>query len=172
MFRKINIALFSIFSLFFLIGLYKLFISEELFPYLISEFFVALGFFSYLSIIAIQKSLKKRELTLISSVGIFTSIALVLSYFYPDFLKLTWNFTFAFVMGIIFYSLAINFRMKSNWFERISHYSLILTEALIVSALLFKLSNSNIHNVIFFSLMISTFMSIIALGMRFVKKNQ
>lgn len=172
MLRIINATILILTSAVLLFGLYKVIISTEFFPYLLIDFFLLLVAIMYFALFSARKELSSSHYTILSAISGFGLISLIISYFQPEYLKMSWNFSFSLVFLVIFWSLTSITKQDRNLLEKISKYLILLSGTFIIVLLLFKISNHSMHLVAVYGLLISTISLLVALGMRMIKKDQ
>lgn len=172
MLKKINASILIVTTACLLFGLYKVLISTEFFPYLLIDFFLFLIVIMYFSLFSARKELSLLHYRILSVLSIIGLISFVISYFQPDYLKSSWNFSFALVFIVIFWSLQSLTKKGRNILERMAKYLIVISGAYISVLLLFKVSSHALHLGAIYGLLLSTITLLVSLGMRMVKRDQ
>lgn len=152
--HKINIGfLFSLVGFLFFC-LYKLFVSEEIYPYTILLFISILSIGIYFPIYLLRY-VERRVYNILSFFGLFNIIILFLDYFFPILLRNTWNFSFAFILFFIFYGLITLIKKMETIITTLTYWSTVITGFLISSALVLKLTSTIFYSIATYSFLIS-----------------
>lgn len=166
MLQKINSWILIALTVFFGFCLYKLIISNQLYPFALLLFFTLLSIGMYFSINLLKKINPKIYLA-ISLFSFINCIILFADYIYPEILKSTWNYSLSLVFFIILYALLVHIKKTKGKLSLITYWITLFSGILIELILLMKTSNSFIHSLVFYLFLISSILILTLSSMRF-----
>lgn len=165
MLKKFNFGILIGLLGFFLFGLYKLFVSNSLYPYALLVIFTLLSIAMYFSLSRLTKT-DTVTYKVLSILSLFNSILLFADYLFPNLLKLTWNYSFCLVVFMLFYAVLDQLTKAKGKFNQFTYWTTVLTGILIEITLLFKISEEMYHSIVLFAFFINTLMIIISFLMQ------
>lgn len=170
MFQKVNKVIVFILAAILLFCAYKLVVPNEIQPYAILGFAAFLSFGIYFGLVT-SSSIPKKYYTAFSVLAFLNILVLVADYFYPEFLKTTWNYSFALLFLLLFSTLLFKLKKHSGSFAKFVFYLILVAGILIEIALIFKVSTANFYTGLYYLLILVSASTLLLLGME-IKRNK
>ena len=98
-------------------------------------------------------------------------LVLLADFFYPEFLKTTWNYSFALLFLLLFSTLLFKIKAYDGRLAKLSFYLLLATGILIEIALIFKISTANFYTGLYYSLVMASASALMVFGKE-IKRNK
>ena len=170
MFQKVNKVIVFILAAILLFCAYKLVVPNEIQPYAILGFAVFLSFGIYFGLVT-SSSIPKKYYTAFSVLAFLNILVLVADYFYPEFLKTTWNYSFALLFLLLFSTLLFKLKKHSGSFAKFVFYLILVAGILIEIALIFKISTANFYTGLYYLLILVSASTLLLFGLE-IKRNK
>lgn len=170
MFQKVNKIIVFILAAILLFCAYKLVVPNEIQPYAILGFAAFLSFGIYFGLVT-SSSIPKKYYTAFSVLAFLNILVLLADYFYPEFLKTTWNYSFALLFLLLFSSLLFKLKKHSGRLAKFVFYLILVTGILIVITLIFKISTANFHTALYYLLLAASASTLLLFGLE-IKRNK
>lgn len=170
MFQKVNKVIVFILAAILVFCAYKLVVPNEIQPYAILGFAAFLSFGIYFGLVT-SSSIPKKYYTAFSVLAFLNILVLVADYFYPEFLKTTWNYSFALLFLLLFSTLLFKLKKHSGSFAKFVFYLILVAGILIEIALIFKVSTANFYTGLYYLLILVSASTLLLLGME-IKRNK
>lgn len=170
MFQKVNKVIVFILAAILVFCAYKLVVPNEIQPYAILGFAAFLSFGIYFGLVT-SSSIPKKYYTAFSVLAFLNILVLVADYFYPEFLKTTWNYSFALLFLLLFSTLLFKLKKHSGSFAKFVFYLILVAGILIEIALIFKISTANFYTGLYYLLILVSASTLLLLGME-IKRNK
>jgi hypothetical protein len=170
MFQKVNKVIVFILAAILLFCAYKLVVPNEIQPYTILGFAAFLSFGIYFGLVT-SSSIPKKYYTAFSVLAFLNILVLVADYFYPEFLKTTWNYSFTLLFLLLFSTLLFKLKKHSGSFAKFVFYLILVAGILIEIALIFKISTANFYTGLYYLLILVSASTLLLLGME-IKRNK
>ena len=147
---------------------YKLVIPNEIHPYALIGFAAFLSFGIYFGLVT-STSIPKKYFIVFSVLAFLNILVLIADYYYPEFLKKTWNYSFALLFLLLFSTLLFKLKHQSGRLAKFVFYVTLVTGILIEIALIFKLSTTIFYTSLFYLLILASASTLLLFGKEFVK---
>lgn len=170
MFQKVNKIIVFILAAILLFCAYKLVVPNEIQPYAILGFAAFLSFGIYFGLVT-SSSIPKKYYTAFSVLAFLNILVLLADYFYPEFLKTTWNYSFALLFLLLFSSLLFKLKKHSGRLAKFVFYLILVAGILIVITLVFKISTANFHTALYYLLLAASASTLLLFGLE-IKRNK
>ncbi|MEY3425145.1 MAG: hypothetical protein RL265_326 [Bacteroidota bacterium] len=170
MFQKVNKVIVFILAAILLFCAYKLVVPNEIQPYAILGFAAFLSFGIYFGLVT-SSSIPKKYYTAFSVLAFLNILVLVADYFYPEFLKTTWNYSFALLFLLLFSTLLFKLKKHSGSFAKFVFYLILVAGILIEIALIFKISTANFYTGLYYLLILVSASTLLLFGLE-IKRNK
>jgi hypothetical protein len=163
MFQKVNKVILFILVAILVFCAYKLVVPNEIQPYALLGFAAFLSFGIYFGLVT-SKSIPENYYTVFSILAFFNILVLLADYFYPEFLKTTWNYSFALLFLLLFSTLLFKLKNHSGKLAKFVFYLLLVTAILIEIALIFKISTAIFYAGLYYLLIIASATTLLLFG--------
>lgn len=170
MFQKVNKVIVFILAAILVFCAYKLVVPNEIQPYAILGFAAFLSFGIYFGLVT-NSSIPKKYYTAFSVLAFLNILVLVADYFYPEFLKTTWNYSFALLFLLLFSTLLFKLKKHSGSFAKFVFYLILVAGILIEIALIFKVSTANFYTGLYYLLILVSASTLLLFGLE-IKRNK
>jgi hypothetical protein len=170
MFQKVNKVIVFILAAILLFCAYKLVVPNEIQPYAILGFAAFLSFGIYFGLVT-SSSIPKKYYTAFSVLAFLNILVLVADYFYPEFLKTTWNYSFALLFLLLFSTLLFKLKNHTGRLAKFVFYLILVAGILIEITLIFKISTANFHTALYYLLLAASASTLLLFGME-IKRNK
>lgn len=170
MFQKVNKVIVFILAAILVFCAYKLVVPNEIQPYAILGFAAFLSFGIYFGLVT-SSSIPKKYYTAFSVLAFLNILVLVADYFYPEFLKTTWNYSFALLFLLLFSTLLFKLKKHSGSFAKFVFYLILVAGILIEIALIFKVSTANFYTGLYYLLILVSASTLLLFGLE-IKRNK
>lgn len=170
MFKKVNKVIVFILAAILVFCAYKLVVPNEIQPYAILGFAAFLSFGIYFGLVT-SSSIPKKYYTAFSVLAFLNILVLVADYFYPEFLKTTWNYSFALLFLLLFSTLLFKLKKHSGSFAKFVFYLILVAGILIEVALIFKISTANFYTGLYYLLILVSASTLLLFGLE-IKRNK
>jgi hypothetical protein len=168
MFQKVNKVILVVLMAILGFCAYKLVVPNEIHPYALLGFAAFLSFGIYFGLVS-STSIPKKYYTAFSVLALLNILILLADYFYPEFLKKTWNYSFALLFLLLFSTLLFKLKHQSGRLAKFVFYVTLVTGILIEIALIFKLSTTIFYTSLFYLLILASASTLLLFGKEFVK---
>lgn len=163
MFQKVNKAIVFILAAILAFCAYKLVVPNEIQPYALLGFAAFLSFGIYFGLVS-KTSIPKKYYTAFSVLAFLNILVLLADFFYPEFLKTTWNYSFALLFLLLFSTLLFKIKAFNGRLAKIAFYLLMTTGILIETALVFKISTANFYTGLYYLLIVASASTLFLFG--------
>jgi hypothetical protein len=170
MFQKVNKVIVFILVALLVFCAYKLVVPNEIQPYALLGFAAFLSFGIYFGLVT-SKSIPENYYTVFSILAFLNILVLLADYFYPEFLKTTWNYSFALLFLLLFSTLLFKLKNHSGKLAKFVFYSLLVTAILIEIALIFKISTAIFYTGLYYLLILASATTLLLFGKE-IKRNK
>lgn len=170
MFQKVNKVIVFILAAILVFCAYKLVVPNEIQPYALLGFAAFLSFGIYFGLVT-SSSLPKKYYTTFSVLAFLNILVLVADYFYPEFLKTTWNYSFALLFLLLFSTLLFKLKNHTGRLAKLVFYLILVAGILIEITLIFKISTANFHTALYYLLLAASASTLLLFGME-IKRNK
>jgi hypothetical protein len=170
MFQKVNKVIVFILAAILVFCAYKLVVPNEIQPYALLGFAAFLSFGIYFGLVT-SSSIPKKYYTAFSVLAFLNILILLADYFYPEFLKTTWNYSFALLFLLLFSTLLFKLKKHSGSFAKFVFYLILVAGILIVITLVFKISTANFHTALYYLLLAASASTLLLFGLE-IKRNK
>lgn len=133
---------------------YKLVIPNEIHPYALIGFAAFLSFGIYFGLVT-STSIPKKYFIVFSVLAFLNILVLIADYYYPEFLKKTWNYSFALLFLMLFSNLLFKLKNHVGRLAKFVFYLLLVTGILIEIALIFKISTPSFYSGLYYLLILA-----------------
>lgn len=169
-FQKVNKVIVFILVAILLFCAYKLIVPNEIYPYALLGFAAFLSFGIYFGLVS-STSIPTKYYTSFSVLAFLNLLVLLADFFYPEFLKTTWNYSFALLFLLLFSTLLFKIKAYDGRLAKLSFYLLLATGILIEIALIFKISTANFYTGLYYSLVMASASALMVFGKE-IKRNK
>lgn len=170
MFQKVNKVIVFILAAILVFCAYKLVVPNEIQPYAILGFAAFLSFGIYFGLVT-SSSIPKKYYNAFSVLAFLNILVLVADYFYPEFLKTTWNYSFALLFLLLFSTLLFKLKNHTGRLAKFVFYLILVAGILIEITLIFKISTANFHTALYYLLLAASASTLLLFGME-IKRNK
>jgi len=163
MFQKVNKVMVFILAAILVFCAYKLVVPNEIQPYALLGFAAFLSFGIYFGLVS-STSIPKKYYTAFSFLAFLNIFVLLADYFYPEFLKTTWNYSFALLFLLLFSTLLFKIKASNGRLAKLIFYLLLAAGVLIQIALIFKISTANFYTGLYYLLIFASASTLLLFG--------
>ncbi len=163
MFQKANKVIVFILVAILVFCAYKLVVPNEIQPYALLGFAAFLSFGIYFGLVT-SSSIPKKYYTAFSVLAFLNILILLADYFYPEFLKTTWNFSFALLFLLLLSTLLFKLKNHTGRLAKFVFYLILVAGILIEIALIFKISTANFYTALSYLLLAASASTLLLFG--------
>ena len=169
MIQKFNFGvLISLFGL-LIFSSYRFFIQNIFYPHGLLLFFVLLCITMYFSIYQLR-NITRRYYVAISIFALLNSILMIASYYYPDLLKNTWNYSIMFTLFVDFTALLFRIQQLKGKLSIFTFWATVIVGLFVETALVFKISLPLVYSILTTSLLVCSGLILSLFASQFSRK--